>query len=264
MKTSRVSKLMEEDPAFRRGRMRWMKQEQIRFKNLQQQEITKQLRRQNMPHRFIPPENRKPRFPFKSNPKHRNSWSPGTHIIITEDEVIEVRVPKEEDQKEIKEENQGMGGRSPPLKDPQPFCCPCGPPWNQDIQVKRQPLHTQPQHNSPQPEPSAQLRWRSNSLNNGQQKSLRHQMSDSSESLPSCGGLQNQDLQTFQQKRHMHQHRQSYCNYGSGGASPEGSMTSSHARQADRPNQYNQFVTPPRMRRQFSAPNLKASRETTV
>uniref|UniRef100_H9GTH2 Kinesin family member 1B n=1 Tax=Anolis carolinensis TaxID=28377 RepID=H9GTH2_ANOCA len=189
-KDNRVSQLMEEDPAFRRGRMHWMRQEQIRFKNLQQQEITKQLRRQNMPHRFIPPENRKPRFPFKSNPKHRNSWSPGTHIIITEDEIIE-------------------------------------------------------------PEPPAPLRWRSNSLNN-QQKGPRRQVSDSSESLSSFsggGGHPSQDLQTFQQKRHMHQHRHSYCNYGPN---------------AERPNHYNQFVTPPRMRRQFSAPNLKASRETTV
>ncbi|XP_066492978.1 kinesin-like protein KIF1B isoform X2 [Tiliqua scincoides] len=265
VKAGRVSQLMEEDPAFRRGRLRWMRQEQIRFKNLQQQEITKQLRRQNMPHRFIPPENRKPRFPFKSNPKHRNSWSPGTHIIITEDEVIEVRVPKEEDQKkEIKEENRGMSGIAPFLKDPQPFCCPYGPSWNQDIQVKRQSLNVQPQHNSPPPEPSTQLRWRSNSLNNGQQKSLRRQMSDSSESLPSYGGHQNQDLQTFQQKRHMHQHRQPYCGSSSGGVGPDGSMASGLAKQADRPNHCNQFVTPPRMRRQFSAPNLKASRETTV
>lgn len=264
-RVGRVSQLMEEDPAFRRGRLRWMKQEQIRFKNLQQQEITKQLRRQNMPHRFIPPENRKPRFPFKSNPKHRNSWSPGTHIIITEDEVIEVRVPKEEDQKkEIQEEDRGVRGRAPVPKEPQPFCCPCGPQCSQDIQIKRQPLNVQPQPSGSQPEPPAQLRWRSNSLNHGQQKNLRRQMSDSSESLPSYGGSQNQDLQTFQQKRHVHQHRQPYCSYGDGGTSADGSMASGQARQADRPSHYNQFVTPPRMRRQFSAPNLKASRETTV
>uniref|UniRef100_A0A8D2LB54 Kinesin family member 1B n=1 Tax=Varanus komodoensis TaxID=61221 RepID=A0A8D2LB54_VARKO len=183
----RVSKLMEDDPAFRRGRLRWMRQEQIRFKNLQQQEITKQLRRQNMPHRFIPPENRKPRFPFKSNPKHRNSWSPDTH------------------------------GQAHLPKNPQ------------------QPLNVQPQPSKPQPEPSAPLRWRSNSLN-GQQKGPRHQMSGSSEMLPSHGGPQNHDFAT----------------------------ASGHPRQTDWPNHYNQFVTPPRMRRQFSAPNLKTSRETTV
>lgn len=43
----RVQKLMEEDPAFRRGRLRWLKQEQQRILNLQQQNITKKLRGQN-------------------------------------------------------------------------------------------------------------------------------------------------------------------------------------------------------------------------
>ncbi|TRZ03730.1 hypothetical protein DNTS_009734, partial [Danionella cerebrum] len=90
-----VSKMMEDDSSFRRGRMRWMRQEQVRLKNLQQQEISKQLRKQNGPHRFIPPEDRKLRFPFKSNPKHRNSWTPGTHIIITDQQVVELKVPKD-------------------------------------------------------------------------------------------------------------------------------------------------------------------------
>uniref|UniRef100_A0A669CYW9 Kinesin family member 1B n=1 Tax=Oreochromis niloticus TaxID=8128 RepID=A0A669CYW9_ORENI len=62
-----------DDSTLKRGHMRWMRQEQLRLKNLQQQEISKQLRRHPGPHRFIPPEDRKLRFPFKSNPKHRNS-----------------------------------------------------------------------------------------------------------------------------------------------------------------------------------------------
>ncbi|XP_062460522.1 kinesin-like protein KIF1B isoform X10 [Pezoporus occidentalis] len=259
-KEERVSQLMAGDPAFRRGRLRWMRQEQIRFKNLQQQEIAKQLRRQNMPHRFIPPENRKPRFPFKSNPKHRNSWSPGTHIIITEDEVIEVRIPKEDDKS--KEENKEKESKAAP-KDPQQLWNLYGPQRNQDnIQINRQQLNTQPQPSSQQ-QPSPQLRWRSNSLNNGSQKGLRRQSSGSSESLHSYSGQQNPDLQTFQQKRHIHQHRQPYCNPSNGGGA-EGGTASSHPKQTDRPNHCNQFVTPPRMRRQFSAPNLKAGRETTV
>ncbi|XP_010575639.1 kinesin-like protein KIF1B isoform X20 [Haliaeetus albicilla] len=259
-KEERVSQLMAGDPAFRRGRLRWMRQEQIRFKNLQQQEIAKQLRRQNMPHRFIPPENRKPRFPFKSNPKHRNSWSPGTHIIITEDEVIEVRIPKEEDKN--KDENKEKEGRAA-SKDPQQLWNLYGPQRNQDnIQINRQQLNTQSQPSSQQ-QPSPQLRWRSNSLNNGSQKTLRRQTSGSSESLHSYSGQQNPDLQTFQQKRHIHQHRQPYCNHNNGG-SAEGNTANFHPKQTDRLNHYNQFVTPPRMRRQFSAPNLKAGRETTV
>uniref|UniRef100_A0A8B9CHE9 Kinesin family member 1B n=1 Tax=Anser brachyrhynchus TaxID=132585 RepID=A0A8B9CHE9_9AVES len=137
-KEERVSQLMAGDPAFRRGRLRWMRQEQIRFKNLQQQEIAKQLRRQNMPHRFIPPENRKPRFPFKSNPKHRNSWSPGTHIIITEDEVIEVRIPKDDDKN--KDESKEKESRAAP-KDPQQLWNLYGPQRNQDnIQINRHHL----------------------------------------------------------------------------------------------------------------------------
>lgn len=236
---------MNGDPAFRRGRLRWMRQEQIRFKNLQQQEITKQLRRQNVPHRFIPPENRKPRFPFKSNPKHRNSWSPGTHIIITEDEVIELRIPKEEDgRKGSKEESQEKGGRAV-SKDLQ---LPGGSQGH--IQVSKQ-------HVSNQQQPP-QLRWRSNSLNSGQPKSTGCQAPASAEP-PSSQSHPSAALQTFQAKRHIHQHRQSYT-----GGQPEGSAADCSPKQTDRPNHCSQFVTPPRMRRQFSAPNLKAGRETTV
>ncbi|XP_017599504.1 PREDICTED: kinesin-like protein KIF1B isoform X22 [Corvus brachyrhynchos] len=251
-KEERVSQLMAGDPAFRRGRLRWMRQEQIRFKNLQQQEIAKQLRRQNMPHRFIPPENRKPRFPFKSNPKHRNSWSPGTHIIITEDEVIEVRIPKEDD----KNKDEGKEKESKAAsKDAQQLWNLYGLQRSQDnIQINRQQLGTPPQPSSQQ-QPAPQLRWRSNSLNSGSQKSLRRQASGSSESLHSAGAQQNPELQSFQQKRHIHQHRQPYGRGSAEGTPPK--LT-------DRPNHHNQFVTPPRMRRQFSAPNLKAGRETTV
>ncbi|XP_048681014.1 kinesin-like protein KIF1B isoform X10 [Caretta caretta] len=260
-KEERVSQLMEDDPAFRRGRLHWMRQEQIRFKNLQQQEIAKQLRRQNMPHRFIPPENRKPRFPFKSNPKHRNSWSPGTHIIITEDEVIEVRIPKEEE-KENKEENREKGG-SAVSQDPQQLWNLHDPQRSQDhIQINWQQLNTQPQPSNQQQTPP-QLRWRSNSLNNGYQKSLCCQTSGSSESLQSHSGHQNPDLQKFQQKRHIHQHHQSYCNHNSGG-NTESNAVNIHPKQINGHSRYDQFVTPPRMRRQFSAPNLKAGRETTV
>ncbi|XP_030393261.1 kinesin-like protein KIF1B isoform X6 [Gopherus evgoodei] len=260
-KEERVSQLMEDDPAFRRGRLHWMRQEQIRFKNLQQQEIAKQLRRQNMPHRFIPPENRKPRFPFKSNPKHRNSWSPGTHIIITEDEVIEVRIPKEEE-KENKEENKEKGD-SAVSQDPRQLWNPHDPERSQDhIQINWQQLNAQPQPGNWQQTPP-QLRWRSNSLNNGYQKSLRRQTSSSSESLQSHTGHQNPDLQKFQQKRHVHQHHQSYCNHNSGG-NTESNAVNIHPKQMNGPSHYDLFVTPPRMRRQFSAPNLKAGRETTV
>uniref|UniRef100_G1TN31 Kinesin family member 1C n=1 Tax=Oryctolagus cuniculus TaxID=9986 RepID=G1TN31_RABIT len=69
----RVSRLMEEDPAFRRGRLRWLKQEQLRLQGLQGSGGRGGgLRRP--PARFIPPHDCKLRFPFKSNPQHRESW----------------------------------------------------------------------------------------------------------------------------------------------------------------------------------------------
>ncbi|KAG8431000.1 hypothetical protein GDO86_019582 [Hymenochirus boettgeri] len=79
-KDHRVSKLMDEDSTFRRGRMRWLKQEQTRIQNLQQQ-------RNNGRHlpgtgKFIPPLECKLRFPFKSNPQHRFSWAPGTNYVV--------------------------------------------------------------------------------------------------------------------------------------------------------------------------------------
>lgn len=43
----RVQKLMDEDPVFRRGRLRWLKQEQQRILNLQQQNFSKKLRGHN-------------------------------------------------------------------------------------------------------------------------------------------------------------------------------------------------------------------------
>lgn len=106
----RVTRLMEEDPAFRRGRLRWLKQEQTRLQNLQQQQITKRLRKLgggtgggagsrdgegglvHLPGtgRFIPPHESKLKFPFKSNPQHRHSWSPA-HLKTppTEEERME-------------------------------------------------------------------------------------------------------------------------------------------------------------------------------
>ncbi|XP_072315495.1 kinesin-like protein KIF1C [Eucyclogobius newberryi] len=92
----RVKRLMTEDPAFRRGRLRWLKQEQQRIQNLQQQGITKKLRGQpqsqapngptvpvHLPGtgRFIPPQECKLKFPFKSNPAHRLSWGPATAAL---------------------------------------------------------------------------------------------------------------------------------------------------------------------------------------
>ncbi|XP_062871412.1 kinesin-like protein KIF1C isoform X2 [Trichomycterus rosablanca] len=111
-KDKRVTWLMDEDPAFRRGRLLWLKQEQTRLQNLQQQQITKQLRRGgggtgsgggtgegggvHLPGtgRFIPPYECKLKFPFKSNPQHRHSWSPAHQTALHTEEKEKGEEPK--------------------------------------------------------------------------------------------------------------------------------------------------------------------------
>ncbi|KAM3910118.1 kinesin-like protein KIF1C [Leptodactylus fuscus] len=83
-KGQRVAQLMEDDATFRRGRMRWLKQEQGRIQNLQQQQINRYLRRPPGTGKFIPPLDCKLRFPFKSNPQHRFSWAPGATYVVEE------------------------------------------------------------------------------------------------------------------------------------------------------------------------------------
>ncbi|XP_068785625.1 kinesin-like protein KIF1C [Struthio camelus] len=66
----RLCRLMEQDPAFRRGRLRWLRQEQARLQGLQ----PPAPRGPRRPGRFVPPQDCKLRFPFKSNPQHRGAW----------------------------------------------------------------------------------------------------------------------------------------------------------------------------------------------
>lgn len=65
---------MEQDPAFRRGRLRWLRQEQARLMGGGPQPLQPPRR----PPRFHPaPQDSKLRFPFKSNPQHRLAWGTG-------------------------------------------------------------------------------------------------------------------------------------------------------------------------------------------
>ncbi|XP_067411147.1 kinesin-like protein KIF1C [Emydura macquarii macquarii] len=83
---ARVCRLMEQDPAFRRGRLRWLRQEQVRLQSLQQQpqqQLGRCPRRQpHGPGKFVPPHDCTLRFPFKSNPQHRYSWGPSTAFML--------------------------------------------------------------------------------------------------------------------------------------------------------------------------------------
>uniref|UniRef100_H3CBQ6 Kinesin-like protein KIF3B n=1 Tax=Tetraodon nigroviridis TaxID=99883 RepID=H3CBQ6_TETNG len=80
---ARVQKLMDQDPVFRRGRLRWLKAEQQRLLHLQQQ------RSHPAPGSGPPSRNRplhpaagaQTKFPFKSNPAHRLSWGPASAAL---------------------------------------------------------------------------------------------------------------------------------------------------------------------------------------
>lgn len=257
-----------DDSTLKRGaHMRWMRQEQLRLKNLQQQEISKQLRRNTGPHRFIPPEDRKLRFPFKSNPKHRNSWSPGTHIIITDEQVIELKVPKEAVAEE-EGENQAEGEQSRELMAASviqvtpPLPSPSVQHRSKDLEQGLSQGHRQNYRNNQHQQPHE--RGRSNSFNH------RQRPSGSMESLQQSEGNRRHTQAFYQPRYHQNQpahpqphHQQQSCHYNSmmhTDGKFSGYQQYHHTDHANHPN----FQAPPRMRRQMSAPNLKASRETTV
>ncbi|KAM6924754.1 kinesin-like protein KIF1B isoform 15-T15 [Xenentodon cancila] len=257
-----------DDSTLKRSHMRWMRQEQVRLKSLQQQEISKQLRRHTGPHRFIPPEDRKLRFPFKSNPKHRNSWSPGTHIIITDEQVIELKVPKEaveEEEGEIQAEEAtqhkdkvaaSVVHVTPPLQSPSVQR------RGKDFEPGLNQGHRHNYRNSQYQQPHE--RGRSNSFNH------RQRPSGSMESLQQSENNR-RHTQAFYPPRHQNQpahpppHMQQLpCHYNSmmyTDGSFSGYQQYHHIDAANHPVN---FHAPPRMRRQMSAPNLKASRETAV
>ncbi|XP_041859858.1 kinesin-like protein KIF1B isoform X8 [Melanotaenia boesemani] len=266
---SQTGQSSEDDSTLKRGHIRWMRQEQARLKSLQQQEISKQLRRHTGPHRFIPPEDRKLRFPFKSNPKHRNSWSPGTHIIITDEKVIELKVPKEaveevEGESQAEEEVQpkdkvaaSVFHVTPPL--PSPSVQRRGKDLEQGLNQGHRHNYRNNQHLQPHE------RGRSNSFNH------RQRPSGSMESLQQSENNRKHTQAFYQPRQHQNQpahlppHIQlQLCHYNNmmyADGSFNGYQLYHHADHANHPGS---FQAPPRMRRQMSAPNLKASRETAV
>ncbi|XP_047186607.1 kinesin-like protein KIF1B isoform X13 [Scophthalmus maximus] len=261
-----------DDSTLKRGHMRWMRQEQLRLKNLQQQEISKQLRRHNGPHRFIPPEDRKLRFPFRSNPKHRNSWSPGTHIIITDQQVVELKVPKEAVEEEEGESQAVEGVHS--VENMAASVIQVTPPLpSQTVQNRSKDLeqglsqgyrhnYRNNQHQQPHE------RGRSNSFNH------RQRPSGSMESLQQPESNR-RHTQAFYQPRHHQNHpahpqpyhqqqQQQPCHYNSMMYTDSTFGGYQQYHHIDHANPPISFQAPPRMRRQMSAPNLKASRETAV
>ncbi|XP_028438749.1 kinesin-like protein KIF1B isoform X4 [Perca flavescens] len=260
-----------DDSTLKRGHMRWMRQEQLRLKNLQQQEISKQLRRQTGPHRFIPPEDRKLRFPFKSNPKHRNSWSPGTHIIITDQQVIELKVPKEAVEEEEGESQAGEGPQSREkvaaslIQVTPPLPSPSVQRRSKDLEQGLSQGHRHNYRNNQNQQPYE--RGRSNSFNHRQRPSGSMESLQQSES-------NRRHTQAFYQPRHHqnqpahpqphHHQQQQPCHYDSMMYTDGRFNGYQQYHPIDHANHPISFRAPPRMRRQMSAPNLKASRETAV
>lgn len=191
----RVSRLMEKDPAFRRGRLRWLRQEQARFQNLQQQQLAKSLRRNQQheaPGKFIPPQACKLRFPFKSNPQHRYSWGPNSAFMVEGGGEKDAPAPAEE-----------VASQPPPSPRPVRQSSPA-------------PQHKRAGHPT-----------RRNSLEGGQ-RSRRGQAQEH-----------------YQARKHNYYPRQHQPYPQHRPSNPDGN-------------------TPPRMRRQRSAPNLQQARESTV
>ncbi|KAL4659954.1 kinesin-like protein KIF1C [Arapaima gigas] len=328
----RVSKLMEEDPAFRRGRLRWLRQEQTRLQNLQQQQITKQLRRGGgsgrgigppfLPGtgRFIPPQECKLRFPFKSNPQHRYSWGPATAFML---DLGNGEDSQQEPREELQGDDDAQGQPSvkdtpshslPPLSLtsvpapaselcsglqipllPTPFQMPMplpimlGPGGNSQSHIR-----------NPSPHRSWQQRNYGNSNHSNHQHFLqqqppsRHYRRNSLDSSPTHNhsfqgrprvrrqspgpGPQGRDSPPFFQNGsyqnqskpgpHYHhpyhtQQRNGASHMPNGGAVPPRNHNPQEHSAGGEVPKFPGYTAPPRMRRQFSAPDLK-SRETPV
>ncbi|XP_047242412.1 kinesin-like protein KIF1C [Girardinichthys multiradiatus] len=308
----RVQRLMEEDPAFRRGRLRWLKQEQQRIQNLQKQNITKKLRGQNQSQgpstpivpvhlpgtgRFIPPQECKLKFPFKSNPAHRLSWGPASEALQA------LGLGGEGGGEEDGEEQENRGGSLTPPPPPQgqpppllPLPFPATPPrmrtpsphraWQQRNQGNQGGFHLNQQGNNQ----NFQRRQRRNSLdssthnsdqqygggNSGHQGRLRQRRGES----PSGGGergVRGGGGGSFYYNQHQHHqfHPHPYYNIHNAPFQPHPNYHSL-PRSGPLPLPPDMligvgpppagwgFTTPPRMRRQFSAPDLKNNKENNV
>ncbi|XP_035239468.1 kinesin-like protein KIF1B isoform X7 [Anguilla anguilla] len=257
----RVSRLMGDDSSFRRGRARWVKQEEARLSSLQQQEVSRQLRRRGGPHRFIPPEDRKPRFPFRGGPGNRSSWGPGTHIIITDQQVIELKVPKEALLEE-EEEEEGEAASAGAADGERP--------WEKMVGgLQGYPSMPGPsvQQKAPEPEPGPAYRQGLKSQQHqgrGRSNSLTCSQQDSPKSPRPTGGKQ-QTASLPRRKRHPpHQQHPQSRQLDSAPCGEAGPSPWQHYAQTGRPGRYGNLAAPPRVRRQNSDPSLKASRETSV
>ncbi|KAM6909400.1 kinesin-like protein KIF1C [Xenentodon cancila] len=313
---TRVQRLMDEDPAFRRGRLRWLKQEQQRILNLQQQNITKKLRGQNQnPNqgqnspmvpvhlpgtgRFIPPQECKLKFPFKSNPAHRLSWGPASAAL----QALGLGEGGVGDGEEQRENGgaEGKGSPSPPSTPfqgqtpllPLPFQAP--PPYmrtpspHRAWQQRNQGNQGSFQHQSNNQ--NQQRRYRRNSLdssphngnhsneqNHQGQPRQRRGASPGPRGGGGVGGGRDRDggFQYNQRQHHQFHHHPYYSPHNAPFQPGPHPNYHSLPRPGAPPLPPDMllgvgpspggwgFTTPPRMRRQFSAPDLKNNKDAPV
>ncbi|XP_078725941.1 kinesin-like protein KIF1B isoform X13 [Lampetra fluviatilis] len=337
----RIVKLMEEDPGFRRGRLRWLQQEQQRLQNLQQQQIAKKLRRAQqgqsstgpvttagsgsgsssgsgsvsgapdyvMHGRFIPPYNHKLRFPFRSGHQQRRSWTAG----MEEKGYGKTTEKENEDEKETEDGTKEEGGDAadPPAERPhgqqrhQQFHQQAWRPYHRGYQhhqphqshihprggygynqlerpfnpyqnlVPHQPNLPQHQHHHPN-----QVPWRRNSFSGRTSNRSHQQHRRSWNSGDFTIDFSNPHFPPpppppYKQQQKQHHHAQAWhaprpryeCGYLSDNESPA-AVTARYPPRNGGPARpfvpHGAYATPPRMRRQYSSPDLKVSRETDV
>ncbi|XP_061816439.1 kinesin-like protein KIF1C [Nerophis lumbriciformis] len=292
---TRVKRLMDEDPAFRRGRLRWLKQEQQRILNLQQQNISKKLRglsqNQNqgqtsptMPvhlpgtGRFIPPQECKLKFPFKSNPAHRFSWGPANAALLA-------LGLEEGGGAEGREEEMSYKSPPPPSLLPLPFQAP--PPR---IRTPSPHRAWQQRNQSNQGDAQQQRRYRRNSfdssspgnsnhINDQHHRGGGHQVRPSQRRgvSPGPGGdTCGRDRDAgFYFNQHHHFHHPYYNSHNAPFQHPPFPNYHSLPRPAPPPpaeiilglgpplSGWGFTAPPPRMRRQFSEPDLKNQQAPT-
>uniref|UniRef100_M3ZPG8 Kinesin family member 1C n=1 Tax=Xiphophorus maculatus TaxID=8083 RepID=M3ZPG8_XIPMA len=277
----RVQRLMDEDPAFRRGRLRWLKQEQ-------QRQLTPTVP-VHLPGtgRFIPPQECKLKFPFKSNPAHRLSWGPASEALQALGLGGEGGGAEEDGGGG--QENGGGSPTPPPLL-PLPF--PMPPPrmrtpsphraWQQRNQGNQGGFH----HNQPGNNQNYQRRQRRGSLDGSAHGDEQgggpggHQGRPRQRRAPSPGGERggrpgarggSGDREGgfyYNQRQHHQFHPHPYYNSQNAPFQPQPNYHSlprsgplplppDMLLGAGPPPAGWGFSTPPRMRRQFSAPNLK-------
>ncbi|XP_043933035.1 kinesin-like protein KIF1C [Protopterus annectens] len=268
-KQERVARLMEEDPAFRRGRLRWLKQEQTRLKNLQQQQIAKCLRKHTGTGRFVPPLDCKLRFPFKSNPQHRYSWGPNSAFMINTEGSTEAS--EEEIQPSVvveRKSSQEIMATEEMEETPVPAYNPRRS-WHNSSPVLQHRHNNQGnwQHHD------NHHRYRRNSFDNASSNRPKYfQQSYTSPEREYAtqeyyqyrkknyqNSYQYQNPQFYQQQRPNHYH-----NHHQNRSRADGDFANFQPpNQQERQYKYQPYITPPRMRRQFSAPDLK-NRETPI